>query len=131
MMLGDVEALHCYGNQDIQFVGWLPGREAMRELAGCVGNDVAAKWLWCSDDYALSVLANDSEVVSMEVFVDPENRDELAYPGHWPIVIGHLDDPVASECDAAIPAGWPLDPDAEILFCRTRFVLTLLGGVGP
>jgi len=131
MMLGDVEALHCYGNQDIRFTGWLPGNEGISDLAGCVGKDVGAKWLWCSEEYALRVWASNSEEVYIDVFVDPKTRRQLAYPGHWPIVVGHFDDPAASECDAATPDGWPMDPDAVSTMCRSHFVLTLLGGVGP
>ncbi|HEX6475261.1 MAG TPA: hypothetical protein VF114_09290, partial [Candidatus Limnocylindria bacterium] len=131
MMLGDVEALHCYGNQQIEFTGWLPGRQPLRNLGECIGNDLAAKWLWCSEEYAMRVWANDSEEVSIDVFVDPKTRRQLAYPGNFPIVVGHFDDPAASDCDDVTPAGWPIDPEAVVLQCRSRFVLILLGGVGP
>jgi hypothetical protein len=132
MMLGDVEALHCYGDEEIEFVGWIPGPTALREPPTCeVANDVRAAWLFCSGGYALSVQANDTEVVSIEIFVDPKSDVQLAYPGNYPIVVGHVDHPAARGCDAAIPAGWPVTAAQVVLECRTRFVLTNLGGVGP
>jgi hypothetical protein len=133
MMLGDVEALHCYGRTDIEFVGWIPGPAAIQPAPPlcAVANDVPSAWLFCSDGYSLSVRANDTEVVSIEIFVDPESDLKLAYPGNFPIVVGHLDDPAARDCDAAIPAGWPVFPAHVVLECRTRFVLTSLGGMAP
>lgn len=131
MMLTEVEALHCYGSRQIQFTGWLTRYRPMRDLAECVGKDVAAKWLWCSEEYALRVWANDSKDASIDVFVDSKTRRQLADPGHWPIVVGHFDDPAASECDDVTPDGWPVDPEAVTFQCRANFVLTMLGGVGP
>lgn len=131
MMLGDVEALHCYGNREIEFSGWIASPEAITEPGECGANDVPAAWLSCPDGYSMRVRANDFEVVDIELFVDPDSGVELAYPGHWPIVVGHFDHPDAAECETATPAGHPIDPDGVNLFCRTRFVLTLLGGVGP
>lgn len=131
MMLGDVEALHCYGGEEIEFVGWIPGPEAIREPGTCVGEEVYAKWLFCPGGYSMIVHANDTEVVAIELYVDPESNTDLAYPGNFPIVVGHLDDPAARDCDDAIPPGHPIVPGWAVLDCRTRFVVTTLAGVAP
>jgi hypothetical protein len=132
MMLGNVEALHCYGDDEIELTGWIPGPGALRDPPACdIANDVPAAWLFCPDGYSVSVQANDTEAVSIEIYVDPQSNVELAYPGNYPMVSGRLDHPDARGCDAAIPAGWPVIPAWVVLDCRTRFVVTAFGGRGP
>jgi hypothetical protein len=131
MMLGDVEALHCYGGSEIEFTGWIPGQEAIRDPRTCLDRFGApTPWLFCADGYSMIVSANDIEAVTIELFVDPAGGLDIAYPGNYPIVVGHLDDPLALGCADVIPMG-AVDPARVELDCRVRFVVTTLGGVAP
>lgn len=130
MMLGDVEALHCYSGRDLEVTAWLP--EAGLNVAPvCPAEDVAARWLYCPDGYSARVWAVEDEAVWLEVFVDPASSVEFTSTGYWAIIVGHHDDPAAEGCDAAISAGHPIYPAWAILNCRAHFVVTQLAGAAP
>jgi hypothetical protein len=126
MVLGDVEALHCYAGQQIELHGWLP--ERLSDGPGCPGEDVGA-WLICEPSGSL--FAAPDVATSIELYVDPASEVDLSIaPTGYVTVIGHVDDPAAHSCYTAF-IGDVYDPELMELNCRARFVVDLIGAVAP
>jgi hypothetical protein len=130
MMLGDVEALHCYGDRELDFTAWL-GPSGLNEPSACPTERASLAWLYCPAGYAAVVQADPEEGVTLELFVEPGSGAEFTRSGYWAIVVGRLDHPSSQQCGEAIRAGDPISPANAILDCRTRFVVTLHGAVAP
>lgn len=130
MLLPDIEALHCYGGQQLVLTGWLP-EAGLHEPFQCPTGVPSLTWLYCPDAYAATIFAVDDQAVSIEVFIDPASGEEFTGVDYWPIVMGHHDDPAAQGCDDAISPGHPIYPQLAVLECRARFVADQLGAVAP
>jgi hypothetical protein len=127
MVLGDVEALHCYAGQQIELHGWLP--EALTDGSLCPLGEAGA-WLVCGEPSGSLFVAPD-DATSIELYVDPASEvDPTIAPTGYVTVIGHVDDPAADVCDTAV-VGHPINPTLVELNCRTSFVVDLIGAVGP
>ena len=126
MMLGDIEALHCYADDQLELPGWLPS-ESLNDVPSCPNGDVA--WLMCPQPSGL-LFANQDEVVAIELFVDPASGLDLGITTGHVTVIGHLDDPAAEACNTAF-VGHPDNPVLRQLNCRAKFVVDRVAVVAP
>lgn len=129
MMLGDVEALHCYSGRELELRGWLPA-ESVTEPYRCLIVDESVGWLFCGGPVG-TLWATADEAVTIDLFVDPSSDVDLSATTGQVTMFGHVDDPAARFCDDAIPAGHPVDPETTELNCRTRFVVDRIGGLTP
>lgn len=124
--LGDYEALHCVGGQELEFVGWLPNYSPTPESRGCVsrGLSTAPDWLWCHDRWWETLYANADEEIFIDLYVDPASGIVLPYDGRWVSITGHIDDPRAAGCMDSVPIGTPIALGYAVLECRAHFVVT-------
>lgn len=123
MNLGDVEALHCFGGRELVFKGWLSG---LHEPIDCPAREVPSRWLFCPEGYSAMVSVAPGDASAVELFEDPASPLELPPAEEWVTVSGHVDDPAAEGCDAAVPPGYPIPGLGAILGCRSHFVVTNL-----
>ena len=130
MVLPDIEALHCYGDQQLELTGWLP-KEGLHDPGECLTGTQSLTWLYCPNAVAATMYAVDGQEVSIDMFIDPASGAEFTGHDYWPIAVGHFDDPAAQDCDDAISPGHPIVPQQAVLQCRARFVVDLLGAVAP
>ena len=127
MVLGDVEALHCYAGQQIELHGWLPA-ESLTDGPGCPGEEFGA-WLMCGPSGSLFAAPDDA--TSIELYVDPTSEVDLSIaPIGNVTVIGRVDDPAADSCYTAF-VGDLTNPVLMELNCRAKFVVDLIGAVAP
>jgi hypothetical protein len=125
MMLGDVEALHCFSGDQLVLPGWLPA-ESLSE--GCNGVE-SVSWLVCETGAGTLFAARD-EAVSIELYVDPTSDVDLSATTGQVTVIGHVDHPAARSCRTAF-VGHPDNPVLREVNCRARFVVDRIAVQAP
>lgn len=127
MMLGDVEALHCYIGRRLELRGWLP-TDSLNDDPPCpAGGSVA--WLVCGQPSGV-LFANEDELVTIELYVDPASDIDLSGTIGHVTVIGHVDDGAAQLCSTAF-IGYPVNPVQDELNCRARFVVESVAVAAP
>jgi hypothetical protein len=130
MTLGDVEALACYGDREIEFTAWLPPG-GLNEPIGCPTLSGRLNWLTCPGDHVATVYASPDSAAYLELHAETGSDADFTRDGYWAIVVGHLDDPASEDCDDEIYPGHPIPGGSAVLECRANFVVTLHGAVAP
>ena len=125
MMLGDVEALHCFSGEQIEPSGWLPAESVNEDCSGLE----SVAWLVCEPGAGTLFVAQD-EAVSIELYVDPSSDVDLSATTGHVTVIGHVDHPAAQSCSTAF-VGHPDNPALREVNCRTRFVVDRVAVQAP
>jgi hypothetical protein len=126
MMLGDVEALHCYAGRQLELPGWLSA-DSLTEGPPCELGDVT--WLVC-EPASGTLYADPAEEVTIGLYVDPTSDIDLSAANGQVTVLGHVDDQAAEACGTAFP-GHPVNPMLTELNCRTKFVVDSIALVAP
>ena len=117
-------AVHCFGDTPLTFTAY------SMECLGCDGgadDTVSPAWLAPGDPRIfLSPIVTQNQSW-LDVVLGPTLEPDSAWQGAWVRVVGHFDDPAATDCRQR------LDPDMELWYagrqqlveeCRRRFVIT-------
>jgi hypothetical protein len=128
MLLGDIEALHCFGTREIEFTAWIT---TATEPEPCPFEPHPALWLACAGNSPAVARARPDDGVGLELFVDPDSSIRFTRSGYWATIAGRLDHPISQQCNMAVGVNLPFFGAAAILECRAHFVVTRHEAAAP